>query len=262
MGAQSSKIVTSAGAVEKPHVEPNRLRAPAQIEYPPSRMDQAPVYCRACAYDLFARALADLDSDDGLVLASCALSMHELDDVNPPLVGQMLASLADEVRSRVKGPQPDALLAHLHQVLFEEHGFTGNTADYYSPTNSYLPEVLVTKRGIPITLSLIYYIVARRIGLSAWGINAPGHFLTGVQVNGASMIIDPFAGGRMMTRDEAIRRIEEEAGQSVPDGVDVLSVANHRRWISRMLKNLETIFAATERQRDVEAVRELAGLMT
>jgi len=174
----------------------------------------------------------------------------------------MLASLADEVRARVKGPQPDALLAHLHEVLFEEHGFTGNTDDYFSPTNSYLPEVLVTKRGIPITLSLIYYIVARRIGLSAWGINAPGHFLAGVQVNGASMIIDPFAGGRMMTREEAIARIEEQAGQPVPVGIDVLSVANHRRWVSRMLKNLETIFAHTNRQRDVAAVRELAGLLT
>jgi regulator of sirC expression with transglutaminase-like and TPR domain len=224
-------------------------------------MEQMPVHCRACAYELFARALEVLDSDDGLVTAACAVSMHELDDVSPPLVGQMLASLADEVRCRVKGAQPDALLAHLHEVLFEEHGFKGNIDDYYSPVNSYLPEVLVTKRGIPITLSLIYYIVARRIGLSAWGINAPGHFLIGVQVNGASMIIDPFAGGRMMTREEAIARIEEQAGQPVPEGVDVLSVASHHRWIARMLKNLEAIFAHTNRQRDVAAVRELAGLM-
>ena len=224
-------------------------------------MHNPPVNCRACAYELFAQALKVLDTDDGLVTAACAMSMHELDDVNPPLVGQMLASLADEVRCRVKGSQPEALLAHLHEVLFEEHGFTGNTDDYYSPVNSYLPEVLVTKRGIPISLSLVYYIVARRIGLSAWGINAPGHFLTGVQINGASMIIDPFAGGRMMSREEAIARIEEQAGQPVPDGVDVLSVASHRRWISRMLKNLEALFAHTNRQRDVAAVRELAGLM-
>jgi regulator of sirC expression with transglutaminase-like and TPR domain len=224
-------------------------------------MHHPPVNCRACAYELFAQALKVLDTDDGLVTAACAMSMHELEDVNPPLVGEMLASLADEIRCRVKGSQPEALLAHLHEVLFEEHGFTGNTDDYYSPVNSYLPEVLVTKRGIPITLSLVYYIVARRIGLSAWGINAPGHFLTGVQVNGASMIIDPFAGGRMMSREEAIARIEQEAGQSVPDGIDVLSVASHRRWISRMLKNLEAIFAHTNRQRDVAAVRELAELM-
>ena len=67
---------------------------------------------------------------------------------------------------RVRGNQQQALLAHLHQFLFEEQGFAGNSNDYYNPFNSYLPALLQTKLGLPISLSLIYKLVAERLGLS------------------------------------------------------------------------------------------------
>ena len=60
-----------------------------------------------------------------------------------------------------------------------------------------------SKKGLPITLSLIYKIVADRLGLRAWGVGLPGHFLVGVESDGAKMLVDPFAGGRMLTADEA-----------------------------------------------------------
>src|SRR5206468_6452152 len=103
-------------------------------------------------------------------------------------------------RSRVRGGQPQALLVHLHEYLFTELGFAGNIEDYYNPYNSYLPSVLATKRGLPITLSLVYKIVAERLGLRAWGVGLPGHFLIGVECEpGNKMLVDTFASGRIIT---------------------------------------------------------------
>jgi regulator of sirC expression with transglutaminase-like and TPR domain len=90
--------------------------------------------------------------------------MHQLDDVAPKNVDKTIQSYADAIRKRVRGPQPQAILAHLHEFLFEEQGFAGNVDDYYNPGNSYLPTVLQTKRGLPITLSLVYKLVAERVG--------------------------------------------------------------------------------------------------
>ena len=94
-----------------------------------------------------------------------AIAMHQVENVDIAEFDATLQKYADAVRSRVRGSQPQALLAHLHDVLFEEEKFTGNQEDYYNTANSYLPEVLRTKRGLPITLSLIYKVVAERLGL-------------------------------------------------------------------------------------------------
>src|SRR5207253_2280148 len=92
---------------------------------------------------------------------------------------------------------------------------------YYSPANSYLPEVLRTRRGLPITLVLIYKCVAERIGLEVQGINSPGHFLAAVrrgernknaEKRGGWMYVDPFYGGELLNRDDVCRRIAETTG--------------------------------------------------
>ena len=61
--------------------------------------------------------------------------------------------------------------------MFDEHGFSGNAADYYDPRNSFLNEVLDRKRGIPLTLALVYIEIGRRIGLPVQGVSFPAHFL-------------------------------------------------------------------------------------
>ena len=70
-------------------------------------------------------------------------------------------------------------------LLYNNNPFTGNTEDYYNPANSYLPTVLETKRGLPITLSLVYRLVAERVGLRSWGVGLPGHFVVAVEALGA-----------------------------------------------------------------------------
>ena len=121
-----------------------------------------------------------------------AVALHQLPHADPQKVDGTLQKYVDVIRARVRGTQPQALWAHMHEYLFEELKFSGNTLDYYNTSNSYLPAVLETKLGLPITLSLVYKSVAERLGFRCWGVGLPGHFLCGVEVDGARMLIDPF----------------------------------------------------------------------
>ena len=143
-----------------------------------------PVCCTSDAFEMLKRQLSAIDSPDALILGAISIARHQIRDIEPAMVDLSIQNHANRVRSRVKSGQRQALLAHLHEYLFEELGFAGNKDDYYNPINSYLPAVLETKRGLPISLSLVYKLVAERVGLRAWGVGLPGHFVVGVQAEG------------------------------------------------------------------------------
>ena len=136
----------------------------------------SPTHCRPCAFECFARQLPAIDSccGRGLLEAALAISMHELGEVDVHSIDRQLQQFADDVQQRVphlvdqlrsgQPANPEPVLAHLHTVLFDEQQFRGNIDDYYNPHNSYIPTVLQTRRGIPITLTLIYKNVAERLG--------------------------------------------------------------------------------------------------
>lgn len=220
-----------------------------------------PDYCRRDAYDLFASQLAGIDSVESLLLAAIAIAMHALDDVSAEVELRRLRDLSAAVRSRVRRNDPQALLAHLHEVLFEEEGFIGNHDDYYSPLNSYLPAVLASKRGIPITLTLVYKAVAEQVGLPVDGVNAPGHFLARVHVGQDVMLVDTYSRGKVLTSEEAYQRIEEVTRRPVQRTPELLQTATHRQWLARMLANLRNIFSTTGRNADLAAMNELRALL-
>lgn len=219
------------------------------------------IRCRDEAYQLFAEGLAHLDSTAGLLKAATAINMHADDGITFEHVDNEIRTLAARVRCRLKSNHPSALLAHLHRVLFDEEGFDGNREDYYNPRNSYIASVLESRRGNPITLALIYKCVAERLPIAVEGIGAPGHFLLQVPVEGSNALIDPFYGGRILTRAEAIRRVEQTTGCAVPECVDVLTPVSHEQWLERILNNLQVVFAQTNCPEDLAAMRELAALL-
>jgi len=229
-----------------------------------------PAYCRTAAYAAFARELPQLDTTDGLFRAAFAIARHEQPSANVQQAMATITELAATVRRRVRTPSVEAKLAHLHDVLFDVVGFVGNVEDYYNPANSYLPEVLRTHRGLPITLVLIYKCVAEGVGLEVRGINSPGHFLAAVKSvepnqRSASadewMYVDPFYGGELLNYDEVRRRITETTGMVTVDSVQSLAPATHRQWLGRMLNNLQAVFAHTGRERDLYAMQELQDLL-
>jgi regulator of sirC expression with transglutaminase-like and TPR domain len=220
-----------------------------------------PLCCAPEAFKLLTRQVPAIESPDALIHGATALAMHQVEGVDVAAVDAILQGYVDRVRSRVRGSQPQALLAHLHDVLFEEEKFTGNEDNYYSTANSYLPEVLRTKRGLPITLSLIYKIVAERLGLRAWGIGLPGHFLCGIEIEGKIMLVDAFAGGRIITVDEAHARMQEMLGPDVEWSDELLQPVSNRHWLTRMLQNLLHTFGNDGHFADVAAVLEMEMLL-
>jgi regulator of sirC expression with transglutaminase-like and TPR domain len=220
-----------------------------------------PVHCRRAAHQLFRAQLRDLDAPGALLRAAVAVSMHELGDADPQAVEARIDEYARRVRERVTTALPRAYLAHLHAVLFDEEGFDGDEASYYDPMNSYLPAVLERKRGLPITLTLLYKEVGERVGLRIEGVNAPGHFLAAVETDGRRMLVDPFGRGRVLTREEAFARIARVSGRSLEPSDDLLRSATPRQWLARLIQNLLQIFSSRDRDADVAAMLELRDLL-
>jgi regulator of sirC expression with transglutaminase-like and TPR domain len=220
-----------------------------------------PLCCTPKAFKLLRSLRDSIESPDALIPGAIAIAMHENENADPIDVDAKLQSFADAIRSRVRGSQPQALLAHLHEFLFDEIGFVGNSEDYYEASNSYLPAVLETKRGLPITLSLIYKSVAERIGLRSWGVGLPGHFIVGVECGESEMLVDPFAAGRILTPDEAHDRVKEMLGDEAEWSDEFLQPVSNRHWLTRMLQNLLRNFGRAGHYADVAAVLEMEMLL-
>lgn len=210
-----------------------------------------------------------VDSEDGLLQAAFAISLHDRPQGEFSAVDGTIEQLAAVVRQRAQSGAPQAVQAHLHDVLFDIVGFSGNVEDYYDPANSYVGEVLRLRRGIPISLVLVYKAVSRQLGIMVHGINAPGHFLAGVELQeygeqrspGLSYV-DPFYGGALLNEREVFDRIEQVTGRKVTPSEPVLTKATHRQWLGRMLNNLQAVFASKGRERDLYAMQELQQLLS
>ncbi len=217
----------------------------------------APTLCNRAAYRFFARQLEELNTMPGLVRAAIAISMHALDDVQPLEIERQLDALAQRASRRVRGDQLQARLAHLHEVLFEEEGYCGNLTAYYSPLNSYLPAVMESRQGIPVTLCLVYAAVAHRMGLRVVGLNTPLHFLVEIRTRRERMIVDPFVRGRVLSVAEVHQLLYRSAGGVGMCPPAQLPVATHRQWLARIIGNLQHIFARAGYQDDFAAMTEL-----
>jgi regulator of sirC expression with transglutaminase-like and TPR domain len=145
--------------------------------------------------------------------------------------------------------------------LFERLGYAGNTYDYYDPRNSFLTDVIDRRTGIPISLSVLYLEVARRVGVLAQGVNFPGHFLVRVAVEDAWLFIDPFSAGRALTPSDLEALLRKT---TTPDAVlepSIIAAATKRQIVARMLVNLAGIYGRNgDLPRSLDVLERLAIL--
>jgi regulator of sirC expression with transglutaminase-like and TPR domain len=138
---------------------------------------------------------------------------------------------------------PAGFIAKINRVLFDVEKFHGNRENYYDPDNSFLNRVIDRKTGIPITLSLIYIEIARRLGLDVRGVGLPGHFITALYHDSGEIFIDPFNGGEIRTRDDCLEIVRTyTSGTEVADFHWLKPVTNSE-ILARMLRNLKPIYA-------------------
>ena len=151
-----------------------------------------------------------------------------------------LDDMAAELRPRLSPEEPpERLVAELNAYLFGEQAFHGNATDYYDPRNSYLNQVLDRRTGIPISLALVYMEMGRRIGLPIHGIGMPGHFIVRCDSRGASLLIDPFNHGAVLSLDDCAARVRELYGNSLEFTPELVRPATRREIITRILANLK-----------------------
>ena len=160
------------------------------------------------------------------------------------------------------GASAEERVIALNEFLFAELGFRGNAEKYYDPRNSYLNEVIDRRAGIPITLSVLYLEIGRRVGLPLSGVSFPGHFLVRLPMRGGTLVLDPFAGGEPQSADDLRRRLKRVlpsgAGGPVPLSElpldPFLEPAGKRQILARLLRNLKGIYREADQPERLLAV--------
>jgi regulator of sirC expression with transglutaminase-like and TPR domain len=156
-----------------------------------------------------------------------------------------IEDLGRRLRERLPANARDTdLILGLNRFLFDEQGFAPNVQDYYDPRNSYLNEVLERRTGIPISLSVLYMEVGRRVGLPLQGVSFPGHFLVKCRLEQGTAILDPYCGGISLSLQDLQRRLREIRGGEVSRAIvaGLLIAANKKEILARMLRNLKAIY--------------------
>ena len=199
-------------------------------------------------------------SDAQFPLLEAAASLAQVQEPHTD-VQAVLAQVDDwlvRLRRRLsKDTDPIGKLRLVNRFFFEELGFAGNVNDYYAPENSFMHCVIETRRGIPISLAVLWLELAQGMGLNAQGVGFPGHFLVKVSLpepHVGVIVLDPFT-GQSLGREDLLERMGQWLGETAAGlgarKTDVL-LSQHlqacapRRMVLRMLHNLQEIYRARE----------------
>jgi regulator of sirC expression with transglutaminase-like and TPR domain len=192
-------------------------------------------------------------------LAEAALLIARTEYPQLDLRGQLdhLDRLAARVRTRPDSSFPENIRA-LNELLFEVEGFSGDEEEYDDPRNSYLNEVLARKKGIPITLSVVYIEVASRRGIPVVGIGFPGHFLVKYLAEAGEVFIDPFHQGAILSREDCAARLKAQFGEEAELRPEYLAASTPKQVLARMLSNLKGSYFRRRQFSKILPVIELA----
>lgn len=177
-----------------------------------------------------AHRLAGLAQSDRLADANLLLASFVRPQPDPALVHARI----DELAARVKGTSHLAL----RRVISIAEGIGGNVDDYYDPDNHFLDTLLASRRGIPISLSVLWIEVGRRAGMEMEGVGMPGHFL----VYASGQLVDPFHYGEAIGFDEAASLVAEALGGQPRADRSWFAPVNSVQIVRRMLLNLESLY--------------------
>ena len=185
-----------------------------------------------------------------LLEAAAAIALDACPELDLQEVLLTFDRLAAGLAAQCRGASTESTrLRRLLAYFYESEGFAGNTEAYYAADNSYIHRVLETRRGIPITLGLLFAELARHVGLEAEGVSFPGHFLVRVNLQEGVVIVDPFT-GETLDREQLARR-------AAPYGASLgqlLQPAPAREILLRMLRNLRAIHEQSGEEALLEGV--------
>ncbi len=185
-----------------------------------------------------------------LVEASLLISVEDYPRLDIDRYLEQVGSWSGAVHDRLDGSQDiERIVETINQILFAEEGFRGENDDYYDPRSALLNEALDRHAGLPITLSILYIEISRRVGIEATGVSLPGRFL--VKFSGAfgTIVVDPFDGGRVLTTLELQKILDEMYGGGVQLREHHLRSFSRKEILARELAQLKAAYLA---QRDLQ----------
>ena len=201
-----------------------------------------------------------VQSDDNFPLLEAAVSIGHIQA--PVMDVQGVLSQVDawlvRLRRRVASDAaPLARLLALNQFFYKDLGFGGNLNDYYATGNSYIHALLESRRGIPISMAVVWLELAQGIGLNASGVSFPGHFLIKISLPMGQAVIDPLSGQSFSGEklSEMLEPYRLSPDFEVPMGL-YLQAAPARDILARMLRNLKEIFKSQKQWTHALEVQE------
>ncbi len=216
----------------------------------------------AAARRAFTEFAAGEITNENLARGALLIALEEYPQLDVEACLQQLDALTDRVLRRcVRGEPPVFRLGHLHAEMFDADGYRGNSENYYDPRNAYLNDVIDRKLGIPITLSIIFLHLASRIGLNAFGVGLPAHYIVKVQFELNEVFVDPFYGGMTLTHSDIAQLVSTASGLAVRlTGEDLRAWSGHET-LARVLANLQNMWANAGNARKAQAARERLAIL-
>jgi regulator of sirC expression with transglutaminase-like and TPR domain len=205
------------------------------------------------------REINEVNLSEGALL----VALEESPQLDLEACLKTLDALAERVAARMAIGEPAIfLLGHLHHELFDVEGYTGNTIAYDDVRNSYLNEVIASKRGLPITLSIVFMHVAQRVGLDVHGVGLPGHYIVRVQFPLSEVYVDPYYGGRTLTVREIDAMLAEMSGGEIRLRPHFLRRWTGRETLIRLLANIQNAHARVGDKRKALSAEERIAILS
>ena len=208
------------------------------------------------------RSLVASDDDLPLLEAAASLAQDEYPELDVQQVLAEADALLERLRRRIPADAPHLhRLRSLNQFFFQDLAVSGNFNDYTDPDNSYLHAVLNSRRGIQISLAVLWLELAQGLGLKACGVCFPGHFMVKVQLPKGQVVIDPFTGHSLSAEDLSERLDPYKRRSGLVGDFDVplglyLQSASSREILARMLRNLKEIHRSEQDAERLMAVQD------
>jgi len=209
-------------------------------------------------FDAFARFCAGRGTSFDLEAGCWLLAKTRYPELDTAAYQARLDQMARELKARLTGREtPRATIEVCNRYFFRRLGFRGNEEDYYDPDNSYLNRVLDRRLGIPISLSVVYLLAGRRLGLPLHGVSMPGHFLLKWHAAGNEFFIDAFNEGQVLHEEDCKEMCEQMGHGFRPT---YLAVVNSRQVLLRTCRNLHAIYLERDTARAEQFGRFIALL--
>ncbi|MFQ5657317.1 MAG: SirB1 family protein [Candidatus Methylomirabilales bacterium] len=191
----------------------------------------------------FAEMISLSEEQIDLAEASLLIASEEYPHLDIAGYVDRIQYMAERVKDRMGLElEPEKLIKGINRYLFDEEGFRGNSEDYYDPKNSFLNEVIDRRKGIPITLSVLYMEIAWRLDLPLVGVGLPGHFIVKYQAADREILINPFHRGILLSEEDCQRTLDRIYEDKIAFHQGLLTPTPKRSILTRLLNNLKGIY--------------------